>query len=310
MHNPQAIAAAAALTPETAWELLRRWYLLNSQRATINASEILCRKELAAFYFPVAREGTNALPLGDGHVLKLVAGYERNVDRDACIATEQAMRDAGIDFDALFVWKPSLAKRVYDKLTDEQRLMVDSVLSIKESSPQLKVVPESDATAPQREAIATDSDNAAQPYRPAQIDNPAAEGDAKPKRKRRTKAEMEAARAAEAAGAVNPAGAIPPPPVIPAAPAAVPPPPPVATIPAPPVPVAPVPPPPSAAINPAAPWGDVGAIPPPPSAAAPVAPVATPSTEAAPVKRGRGRPPGKAAAKKAPAKKSAKRSAK
>jgi hypothetical protein len=269
MHDPQALANAAALTPETAFEMLRRWYLMSQQLTALRASEMLTRKEIGAFYFPAPREGTNTLPLGDGFALKFVAGYTRTPDTAAVLATEETMRAAGIDFDALFDWKPTLRKRAYDALTPQQRLIVDGTLSITDSTPSLKVAPMNDTDAP------TYDDSEARPSTPkpphVKPRTETADGE-KPKRKRRTKAEMEAARAAEAAARDNPGAAVAaavetataalPPPPPPVAQFSAPPPPPVAqpAIPAPPQTVAPTLPP-AFADNPAF------AIPPPPVAA-------------------------------------------
>lgn len=129
-------------TPEEAFERLQRWFTTKQELSELKVSEILERKDLALFYFPDPREGTNRLPLGGGYELKLVHGINRKVDEVAYNNVKAAqVKKLKLDMDALFELKPVLKVSEYRKLTDEQKDFVDTLLDSDEGSPQLSIVP-------------------------------------------------------------------------------------------------------------------------------------------------------------------------
>lgn len=151
-----------ALTPETAFALLQTWYQQKSELAPLKTAEVLNRKALAAFYFPEPEEGTNRHDIGWGKDLKLDYAFKYKVDEamlgQAAIVAQ--MKKAKIPVDALFVMKPTLSLKEYRKLTDEQRAIVDGVITIEEpETPQLSIV----------DALQTGVPNFGQPSEPVTV---------------------------------------------------------------------------------------------------------------------------------------------
>lgn len=120
-------------------EELDEWYKMAQQLKKLRASEILLRKAIFGKCFLSPKEGTNNYKLADDFVLKGVYSLERNVDEALLDERLTVMREAGIDTDALFVYKPRLAKSEYNTLTAEQQHLVDQVLIIKPGSPSLEI---------------------------------------------------------------------------------------------------------------------------------------------------------------------------
>lgn len=130
------------MTPEQAYERLQAWYQKNAQLKTLRAHEHLERVALAEFYFPQAKEGTNRFDIGGGFDLKLNHGYRYTVtDEDLDQVAAKDIKRLKLPWDDLFVYKPELKLSEYRKLNAEQKAFVDSILDIKEASPQLEIVP-------------------------------------------------------------------------------------------------------------------------------------------------------------------------
>ena len=120
-------------------EKISEWYNVARQLAKLKQQEHFMRVAVFNGFFPEPKEGTNNFPLPDDFVLKGKYNINRNVDKAALTALTPNMREEGVNVDELFEWKPELKKSIYNKLTDEQRNLVDQVLKIKPGSPGLEV---------------------------------------------------------------------------------------------------------------------------------------------------------------------------
>jgi len=120
-------------------EKISEWYKTSKELAELKQREHFLRMAVFNGFFPEPKEGTNNFPLPDDFVLKGKYNINRNVDKAALTALTPNMREDGVNVDELFEWKPELKKSVYNKLTNEQRNLVDQVLKIKPGSPGLSV---------------------------------------------------------------------------------------------------------------------------------------------------------------------------
>lgn len=139
------------MTQEQAFAALQIWYAKKRELADLKTSEVLLRKDMAAFYFPTPQVGTNRMDLGGGYDLKMVFKYNITVDEAAVENTTAAqIKKLKLPWDDLFVYKPSLVKAVYDDLTSEQKKFVDGLLDIKEATPDLDIVPRANTAGAQK----------------------------------------------------------------------------------------------------------------------------------------------------------------
>lgn len=82
------------------------------------------RRMLFAGAFPNPVENTNKLKLSNGGTVKGQYKIGRKIDEAALPVTLQAMREAGVaNTDALIKYTPSLAKREWNTLSDENKLL-------------------------------------------------------------------------------------------------------------------------------------------------------------------------------------------
>lgn len=150
------------MTPEQAHQRLQEWYQKAAQLKTLKTHEHLERVALAAYYFRSPQEGTNRLDLGGGFDLKLQHGYYYKVSEEDLDQVKAAdIKRLKLPWDELFVYKPEVKLSVYRKLSAEQKAFVDGILDIKESSPQLEIVPQADRAGQEAHARAADLGKAA-----------------------------------------------------------------------------------------------------------------------------------------------------
>lgn len=121
-------------------EDLAEWYRMQEQLKALRASEMLLRKKIFGFYFPTPEEGTNNHELPDGWMLKGKHTITRDIDPGAFQVLRKTFEEAGIRPDALVQYKPSLVKREYNMLTEEQKHLFDQALIVKPGSPALEIV--------------------------------------------------------------------------------------------------------------------------------------------------------------------------
>lgn len=136
------IAQQPQRTPEEAFMQLQEWYGKKLALANLKTAEVLLRQDMASFYFPAPNIGTNRLDLGDGFDLKLVHKQNITVDEAAIEqVTAAQIKKLKLPWEELFNYKPTLVKSVYDDLTAEQKKFVDTLLNIKDATPDLDIVP-------------------------------------------------------------------------------------------------------------------------------------------------------------------------
>lgn len=119
---------------------LSEWYSAADELKKIKFKEITLRKRIFGFFFKDPTEGTNNHDMDDGYTLKGVHKIDRKVDEGAFNSLKDKFRESGINPDTLVEMKPSLVKAQYNKLTEEQRHLVDQMLIIKPGSPSISIV--------------------------------------------------------------------------------------------------------------------------------------------------------------------------
>ena len=128
---------------------INKWYELQAQLKSLKASEMLLRTKIYKGLFKDPVEGTNTIPLAEGWVMKAKRVIQRDIDV-AALTINSANPDgqlghsrlelAGINVAALVKWKPELVLKNYRELTDEQKLIFNDCLVIKDGSPALEIV--------------------------------------------------------------------------------------------------------------------------------------------------------------------------
>lgn len=131
--------------------VLSTWYKMAQELKKLKTKEILLRKEIFYNAFPKPHEGTNNYDLDDGYVLKGRYSLERSIDEGAFNALKEKLREEKINPDVLVQYKPSLVKKEYNKLTEEQKQLFDQCLIVKPGSPSLEIVLPAKAKAKQED---------------------------------------------------------------------------------------------------------------------------------------------------------------
>lgn len=104
-------------------QLLAEWQDNRRKLAYYKEQEGTQRRVLFAGTFPNPVEGTNKHKLPDGRTIKGQYKIGRKLDEAALPATLARMRELGVaNTDALVNYKPSLAKREWNTLSDEMKL--------------------------------------------------------------------------------------------------------------------------------------------------------------------------------------------
>lgn len=130
-------------------ELVLAWMNSQGELERVKYDEMQRRKAVAQFLFnPNVKKGTESLDLGNGWILKLVKkinfGFVKangKIDRTAIHNALDQIADAGVEGKetayALINWNPTVSQTEYERLTPEQRLIVDRVIVTSDGSPTL-----------------------------------------------------------------------------------------------------------------------------------------------------------------------------
>lgn len=103
-------------------------------------AERLNRTTLVDTFFAGAPLGSSTLDTEDGRTVTLTQTQRYEVDVAVLDSIREPMREQfGVNVDAMFSWKPSLLKTVYEELTEAERAVFDQCLTVKDDSPQLKI---------------------------------------------------------------------------------------------------------------------------------------------------------------------------
>jgi hypothetical protein len=194
----------------TAWKQLAEWL------EAAKAREIEMRKAIFHYFFPQPKEGANNFR-ADGIHVKATHKINRSLDVAALDSVMPQLPEAYRHVGVLIEYKPDFKLTVYREMPEEYRKVFEQALSIKEGSPQLEILLGAEIKPQSHEEIHGAGSNVAftvaatahnvetwtpQTTIPGGIQmgvdpaQPAAE--APKKRGRRSKAEIEAAKAAAA----------------------------------------------------------------------------------------------------------------
>lgn len=133
-----------AVTPED----LKTWYKLRDELTRVRSAEAMLRSRIFKHYFPEPVEGSaqNKVPLNDGTGAIVQGDYviNRTVDQAQLEALREAMFAEGsnlpqLPLDKLIKWKPELAKAEYNKLSTEEKQILDRCLVVKPGMPGLEI---------------------------------------------------------------------------------------------------------------------------------------------------------------------------
>lgn len=116
-------------------EQIDRWHNLTVAISNLQAQEKALRESLFAGTFTAPTEGVNSFPLPDGRVLKGTYKLNRTVDQTGAAALPKKLRDAA------FKSKLELVLKNYRDLPEEDRKVVDGVITTKPGLPALELVP-------------------------------------------------------------------------------------------------------------------------------------------------------------------------
>lgn len=158
----------AEIPPNTITDVsaeLAQWKHAKEQAAAWQAKERLMRARLFGHFFPAPTEGTNTVELPDGRKVKGKYPIDRKVDEGALDAFKGAtvgsaraylqtlgfnvadkpddmlVCDAiGLPLGKLIKYSPELSVKPYRTLTEEQRKVFDTVLTVKPGSFAIEVV--------------------------------------------------------------------------------------------------------------------------------------------------------------------------
>lgn len=122
--------------------MLDQWVEAAEKLSVMKDKEMNLRQMLFAGAFPNPKEGTNKHLLPDGRTVKGAYRINRKIDEAALPASLAALRANGVaNVDAIVRMKPELAKREWDSLSDENKLVFSAAIIATPGSPTLEIVP-------------------------------------------------------------------------------------------------------------------------------------------------------------------------
>lgn len=135
---------APAMTQD---QVLLEWQKARDELLRAANVEMTMRRAVIATFFPTAapdEEGTRNYELGNEWKLKAVFKLNYNVDKknvDTMLDTLEKTGDDGkFIAERIINWSPSLSVKEYRELSDEQKKIVDTVITIKPGTPSLEIV--------------------------------------------------------------------------------------------------------------------------------------------------------------------------
>lgn len=123
----------------TLQQKLYEWHTVSEKLDEYRYAEMKLRNELYVEFFPNATVGTNTKLLPEGGQLKAVRRLNYNITDEAALAQAlQKIHDAHRE--TLVKWKPSINLSVYKLLSDADRELVNTALTITDATPSLEYV--------------------------------------------------------------------------------------------------------------------------------------------------------------------------
>lgn len=148
MSNAQPVPVTESTTMNRD-QMIMAWKDLKEQLAIVKEQEMSMRKQLVEADFSPEYDGTQTLELGGGYELK--ATNKKNYKLSDKESVEKALSNYEDEklADRLIKWKPELVKKEYKNLSDEDRKIIDIVITTTFGAPTLKLVePKSDEVLP------------------------------------------------------------------------------------------------------------------------------------------------------------------
>lgn len=135
------LAGERPSTGDAYMDMLAEWEAVNETLSAVKERELDLRLKLFAGAFPNPKEGTNTWRLPDGRELKGKHNINRSINEPLITATLAAMREHGVaNTDALIRYKPELAKKEWNSLSDEAKLIFSPVITAVPGTPGFEVV--------------------------------------------------------------------------------------------------------------------------------------------------------------------------
>lgn len=119
---------------------LQEWQAARKHLEHYKNLEMKLRKEIFGVVFPLPKEGTNTVPLQNGWSIKGIRKVDRKLDPAALNALAEEIDQVGIARGKIIAYTPELVLKEYRTLTDEQRLVFDQVLTIKDGAPSMELI--------------------------------------------------------------------------------------------------------------------------------------------------------------------------
>lgn len=130
------------MTPQEAQKAFEDWQRAVDALAQWKAYELSLRRIVGEYYFPDARpDGHHTLKLAEGWSLTFDTKMNRTLENKRGETSKVASQLPPEVAEKTIGWKPSLKMTGYKKLTDEQKALVDSVMTSKPGTPTLTLVP-------------------------------------------------------------------------------------------------------------------------------------------------------------------------
>lgn len=128
-------------TGDAYMDQLKEWEVAKQILDRAKELELDLRLRCFTGAFPNPKEGTNTHKLPDGRELKGQHKVNRNIDEAALPAVLEELRKLGCaNTDVLVRYKPELAKREWNDLSDEHKLVFSAAVIATPGTPQFDVV--------------------------------------------------------------------------------------------------------------------------------------------------------------------------
>jgi len=128
--------------------LIMQWSAANATLAAAKVAEMKLRKQLEAcsLFDQKKEKGSQRHDLGKGYILKLNRKQSTKVENGEgeAFAVQQQLRNLGglaIErAENIFKFTPSVSSKVYNAMTDEEKAIVDTIVTTKQASPSLELI--------------------------------------------------------------------------------------------------------------------------------------------------------------------------
>lgn len=127
--------------------LLKEWDSIKNQIAPIKAQldplvaqERAIRKQIVDAFDQKHEGSKNEIGLANGYTLKMNYKLKREIDEPALNNLYKELEEVKVPVEMLIKHKPQLELKIYRALSDEQRMVVDKALVIKEDTHTVEII--------------------------------------------------------------------------------------------------------------------------------------------------------------------------